>query len=255
MNHNARIFYGKRMKILIVEDSRTQAVHLKSLLERNGYDVIWAENGKTAWEAIEQDPPDVVITDILMPKMDGYELCRKIKVDESTRHIPVILVSRLSDPEDIIKGIESGADNFITKPYDEDALVARIDYIFVNMRLRREKRSEMGLEVFFGGKKHFITADRIQMLDLLLSTYEEARRRTTELEKAHKELQEAYRRIRTLEGILPICSGCKKIRDEQGVWHSLEEYIGSRSNARFSHGLCPECAERLYPEYFKKKPV
>ncbi|SFM92678.1 response regulator [Thermodesulforhabdus norvegica] len=253
MSGDTGVLGGKSMKILVVEDSKTQAVHLKSLLERNGYYVVCAENGKAAWEVLQRDPPDIVITDILMPEMDGYELCRKIKADEKTRRIPVVLVSRLSDPEDIIKGIESGADNFITKPYDEEALVARIDYISVNKKLRRENRSEMGLEVFFGGKRHFITADRIQILDLLLSTYEEARRRAVELEKAHKELQEAYRKIKTLEGILPICSGCKKLRDDDGIWHSLEEYLEARSNTRFSHGLCPECAERLYPDYFGKK--
>lgn len=112
---------------------------------------------------------------------------------------------------------------------------------------------DMGLEVFFADRRHFITSDRIQILDLLFSTYESALQKARELERANRRLQEALETIKTLEGILPICANCRKIRDESGQWQSLERYIGERSNAVFNHGLCPDCARRLYRKYFGHK--
>lgn len=239
--------------ILVVEDSLTQAVRLQSLLEDNGYRVTMATNGAEALSLLERIRPTVVISDIVMPGMDGYELCRRIKGNAKTMDVPVILVTQLSEPEDILKGLECGADNFITKPYEEDFLLSRIQYILINRRIRTKVCTDMGLEVFFANRRHFITSDRMQILDLLFSTYESALQKARELERANKKLQEALETIKTLQGILPICAGCKKIRDESGEWQSLERYIGERSEATFSHGLCPDCARKLYPQYFNRK--
>lgn len=237
-------------KILVVEDSLTQAVHLEALLAKAGYLVKVASNGQEAIEILSSWRPDLVISDIVMPGMDGFELCRRIKQSENTKDIPVMLVTHLSEPEDIIRGVECGADSFITKPYEEDFLISQVNYIFVNKALRSRSRAEMGLEVFLGNKKYFIAADRIQILDLLLSTYETAIRKARELEKAYQELKKAHEKVQILENLLPICSNCKRIRDEQGNWHSIEEYIGNRTGTKFSHGLCPDCARKLYPEVF-----
>lgn len=243
----------EEVHILVVEDSFTQAVRLQSLLEENGYRVTTAANGAEALSLLERTQPTLVISDIVMPGMDGYELCRRIKSVAKTAGIPVILVTQLSEPEDILKGLECGADNFITKPYEEAFLLSRIQYILINRRLRAKVCTDMGLEVFFANRRHFITSDRIQILDLLFSTYESALQKARELERANKKLQEALETIKTLQGILPICASCKKIRDESGHWQSLERYIGERSDATFSHGLCPDCAKKLYPQYFDRK--
>lgn len=250
---NNGISFENDVHILVVEDSFTQAVRLQSLLEHNGYRVTTATDGSEALSLLERQHPTLVISDIVMPGMDGYELCRRIKSEPQTTDIPVILVTQLSEPEDILKGLECGADNFITKPYEENFLLSRIQYILINRRLRTKVCTDMGLEVFFANRRHFITSDRIQILDLLFSTYESALQKARELERANKKLQEALETIKTLQGILPICSGCKKIRDESGEWHSLERYIGERSEAKFSHGLCPDCAKKLYPQYFDRK--
>ena len=252
MNAN-EVTTHEREHILVAEDSFTQAVKLQSLLERNGYHVTLAQDGAGALSVLQHTRPIMVISDIVMPEMDGYELCRRIKNDKSTADIPVVLVTQLSEPDDILKGLECGADNIITKPYDESFLLSRIQYIVINQRLRKNVRTEVGLEVFFANRKHFITSDRIQILDLLLSTYESALQKARELEQTNKKLQEALETIKTLQGILPICASCKKIRDESGEWQSLERYIGERSNATFSHGLCPECAKKLYPQYFDRR--
>jgi two-component system response regulator VanR len=237
--------------ILIVEDSPTQAIRLQSLLEEAGYKISVASNGADAVSHLDKHIPDLVITDILMPEMDGYELCRKIKENDDLKGIPVLLLTQLTEPEDIIKGLESGADNFVTKPYDPKLLLSQIDYILINRAMRISPRTEMGIEVFFAGRKFFINSDRMQMLDLLFSTYQNSLQQKRELERANKELKEALDTIKTLHGILPICASCKKIRDDRGAWSQVEAYIEKHSDIQFSHGICPECTKKLYPEFVK----
>jgi CheY-like chemotaxis protein len=178
-------------EILIVEDSPTQVVRLQYILEENGFQVSVARNGREALDKLKIHIPTMVISDVVMPEMDGYELCRRIKSDEDLKNTPVILLTALTDPGDIIKGLESGADNFITKPYQERFLISRIQYILINRELRSKAVSEMGIEIFFAGKKHFLAADRIQIIDLLLSSYEAAVEQYRELENANWELTKA----------------------------------------------------------------
>ncbi|WP_099190843.1 diguanylate cyclase [Tepidibacter mesophilus] len=190
---------NKEIQILIVEDSLTQAEQLKFILEKRSYKVIIANDGIQALEYINEFMPDLVVTDILMPKMDGYELCQKIKENDKLNHIPVILLTSLSDPIDVIKGLKIKADNFITKPYNEKFLLSRIQHMLINVELRKNKIGEMGIEVFFAGEKHFINSERIQIIDLLLSTFENAVQKSKELENANNELKKAFETIRKLE--------------------------------------------------------
>ena len=373
------------LDILIVEDSRTQAEELRYILEKKDFRVSLAVNGKEALHFLQRRIPDIVITDILMPEMDGYELCKRIRADEKLKDVPVILVTSLSEPTDVIKGLEAGANNFITKPYDEKYIISRIEYLLANRELRRNAETDMGAKVFFSGHNYFITAERLQILDLLLSTYESAYHQNRELlttqkklresneqlqeEKAKTEsiiaaigdgisiqdldhtivyqnqihistfgdhrgekyyqayrhnespcdpcsflttfkdggihsnemiapvangtscfevttsplrdaagdiiagiavvrnvdqrkkleqerenlitdLQEALANIKTLSGLIPICANCKKIRKDSGYWQQMEAYISDHSEAKFSHGICPDCARELYPEFF-----
>jgi DNA-binding response OmpR family regulator len=170
-------------EILVVEDSPTQALHLQHILERQGYRVSVAKSGLAALAMMSQRKPTIVISDIVMPAMDGYQLCRQIKANEQFKDIPVILVTTLSDPEDVIRGLECGADAFIMKPYDERYLLARLQYFLVNRHLRKEEKIQTGVEIVFTGQKHFITSDRLQILDLLLSVYENAVQKNRELVK------------------------------------------------------------------------
>lgn len=191
----------------------------------------------------------MVISDVIMPEMDGYELCRKIKENENLKDIPVILLTTLSDTTDIIKGLECKANNFITKPYEEEFLIARIEYILMNMDIRKQINTEMGLEIYFAGHKHFLDNDRIQILDLLLSTYESAVQKSIQLEKANRELKEALETIKTLNGLIPICSLCKNMRNDSGYWQKVEEYIKEYSQAELRHAICPDCAKKHFPDY------
>src|SRR5207247_7041135 len=122
--------------------------------------------------ALATHRPTLVITDINMPEMDGYELCRRIKDDPQLKELPVILLTSLSDPEDILKGLECGADNFIVKPYDEEFLLSRIQHVLANVALRTKTHGHDLTEIYFAGRTYKLTADRIHSIDLLLSTSE-----------------------------------------------------------------------------------
>lgn len=182
-------------EILIAEDSPTQAQRLRYILEQQGYRVTAAVNGRLALEAARARKPALILSDVVMPEMDGYELSRRVKSDPNLADVPVILVTSLSDPQDVIRGLECRADNFILKPYDERYLLSRLRFVLVNREMRQSDQPGMGLEIFFNGQRHFITADRLQILNLLLSTYEAAIQRNKELEHVNKELAAANKEL------------------------------------------------------------
>jgi signal transduction histidine kinase len=183
------------IEILIVEDSPTQAERLRRLIQSVRYKARVAANGRLALEAIRERKPHLVLSDIVMPEMDGYELCSAIKTDSALREIPVILVTSLTDPKDIIRGIECGADNFIRKPYAEDYLLNRIGHMLVNQKLRRNQNMEVGIALYLGDQKHFINAERQQILDLLISTYEQAVQVNSELQARERQVIELNMRL------------------------------------------------------------
>lgn len=106
-------------RILIVEDSRTQAELLRLLLTGEGYEVDVALAGREGLAKAMPVCPALIISDVTMPEMDGFELCRALRASEITRHVPIILLTAMSSPADIINGLEHGADNFIPKPYND----------------------------------------------------------------------------------------------------------------------------------------
>ncbi|MEW6209388.1 MAG: response regulator [Acidobacteriota bacterium] len=183
------------VSILVVEDSPTQAERLVHILELQGYRVSSARNGREAVESLKRRRSDVVISDVMMPEMDGFELCRAIRADPSLHSVPVILATSLSDPEDVLRGLESGADNFIVKPYDENLLLSRVRYILANKLIKESDKSEMGLNIFFGGRAYNITSTRLQILNLLLSTYDAAMQKNRELVDTQKELKAFNERL------------------------------------------------------------
>jgi signal transduction histidine kinase len=176
-----------KIKILIAEDSITQAMQLQHILAENNYEVTVTVNGREALDAISKSRPSIVISDIVMPEMDGYELCREIKSSASSRDISVILLTTLSQPEDVIKALQCGADKFITKPYDEDHLIATIRHMNENLNNREEIRG--GIRFSYRDETYSIRSDRLQILNLLISTYETAVAKNLELIKTQDELK------------------------------------------------------------------
>jgi diguanylate cyclase (GGDEF)-like protein/PAS domain S-box-containing protein len=202
------------VEILIAEDSPTQAERLQGLLEGHGYAAVLAADGRQALVLARQHRPSLVISDVLMPELDGYDLCKAIKADEKLKDIPVMLVTTLSDPQDVIRGLECGADNFIRKPYDERDLLSRIDYLLMNLELRKSQKMQLGLEINLGGHKHFITAERQQILDLLVSTYEQAVLVNNELMLREKQLAHSNQ---VLNGLFRIAEGLNRAVNEHEV--------------------------------------
>jgi len=175
--------------ILIVENSHIQTGCLKNMLEKNGYRISVARDGQEAARILKTPfTPRIVIIDIVMPDMIGYELCSHIKRQKYLNDIPIVLLTSLFDPESVMMMLECGADNFITKPYSEEILINRIRSVMLNKKLRDGQDAQKGIEIHFAGKKHIITAQRQQVMDLLVSTYENAAHKNRELEFVNTQL-------------------------------------------------------------------
>jgi diguanylate cyclase (GGDEF)-like protein len=174
--------------ILVVEDSRVQAKGLQRFLQKHGYQVLLAFNGREGLAAAKECKPRVIMADIVMPVMDGFEMCRAIRADENLNKIPIVMVTSLSDAGDIIRGLEAGADSYVSKPYEEEVLLARIWDALSLSKMNYDPVSEKALEVVFRGKTYSITARRSQILSLLLSTYDDAVRQNVKLRDARADL-------------------------------------------------------------------
>lgn len=173
------------MDILIAEDDRTSATVLSETLRRMGHRVTATPDGLDAWSRFQDIPPDVVITDWMMPGMDGLELCQRIRSHHTQRYPYILILTALTGKERFLEGMDAGADDYLTKPFDPDELAARL-----------------------------------RVAERILGLTEEVRR---------------------LEGLLPICSYCKRIRDQADRWTTIESYITERCDASFTHSICPSC--------------
>ena len=195
------------MRVLIAEDDTTSRRVLETVLRKWGYEVISVADGEAAWEALRcGDAPRLAILDWMMPGLEGTEVCHRIRQQRGGDATYIILLTVMGHKEDIVAGLDAGANDYITKPFDKDELRARV---------------QVG-------------------------------RRVLELQSALAErvtaLEEALAHVRTLQGVLPICMHCHKIRTDQESWERIETYIQAHSDAEFSHGCCPDCIEKHYPK-------
>jgi len=177
-------------RILVVEDSPTQAERVRLLLEGEGYRVEVARNGREGLEKVRSTHPGLVISDVVMPEMDGFALCRAVKSTEATRRIPFVLLTERNAPADVIQGFEVGADNFITKPFTDAALVDRVRRIFEHLELHQTSggpESEVALHV--GGRRFVVSAGKAQIVELLLSTLEDLAQVNAALQQRERELE------------------------------------------------------------------
>lgn len=180
----------KSEAILIVEDSPTQREQLRYILECEGYRVEAAVSGEDALEKLKEIQPALIISDVNMPGIDGFELCRRYKLESRGDDAPFMLLTSMSDPIDVIRGLESGADSFTVKPYEHQTLLSRVSYMLANCQIHGSDSSKMGVEIRFANRTFFISSDRLQILNLLLSTYETAVQKNRELLDAQKELRD-----------------------------------------------------------------
>jgi PleD family two-component response regulator len=208
-------------KILIVDDNPVNLRLLSKMLATQGYNVFSVEDGPQALVEALSISPDLILLDIMMPKMDGYEVCQRLKANEQTRNIPVIFISALSEMEDIIQALTIGGVDYITKPFRAEEVFARV-------------QTHLALQSL---QKQLQIANR------------ELAGRNEQLQKRNAELQEALSTIKTISGFVPICAWCHtKIQNEEGEWLELEAFIETHSEAEFTHGICPSCKQRLTDE-------
>lgn len=201
--------------VLVVDDSMLVREMVHGMLDELGYRVVGsAVDGAEALEKVRELRPDVVLMDLEMPRLDGLEATRRITADSST---PVVVLTAYESPRLIEKVSAAGASAYLIKPPDRGDL-----HRAITVALARQ-------------------ADLAQ-LRRLNSALE---RRHAEREQLLRWLKDAVAEIRTLRGLIPICSSCKKVREDDGYWKGIEVYVSEHSHAEFSHGLCPDCAIRL----------
>lgn len=200
------------IRVLIAEDDFLVSREISRTVKQIGHAVVAeVSSGEEAIEKVCQLKPDIVLMDIQMPGMDGLQASRHIQARCPT---PVVVLTAYESQDLVERAVETGVGAYLTKP---------------------PNTSEIERAIMISMARH---ADLIACREL----YEKLAKRTGELEKALAE-------INTLKGLLPICSACKKIRDDQGSWEQIEVYIKHRSEVEFSHSICPECARALYPEF------
>jgi phosphoserine phosphatase RsbU/P len=198
------------MTVLVADDHDVNRKLLRAILTTEGYDVVEAANGVDALNVLESSSAPIVgLIDWEMPQMEGIEVCRQARMLAKTHPLFLILVTVRDSKQDVVAGLLSGANDYITKPFDKTELLARV---------------KVGT----------------QMVDLQQTLTERV-----------EELKEALLNVKQLSGLLPICSYCKKIRDDQNYWQQVESYVGKHSEAKFSHSICPHC----YDEFVKPQMI
>lgn len=173
-------------KILLAEDSKTQAEYLKMLLESEGYTVVSADDGQIAKEKLQSFIPDLIISDIVMPRVNGYELCRYVKTNPELSSIPFVILTALDSAEDLLRGLEVGADNFIRKPFQEQYLLTRIARIFNNIYSANHESLDKPIEIEYSGNKITLNTNTIhttQIVELLLSMVEDLGRQNNDFKE------------------------------------------------------------------------
>lgn len=199
-------------RVLVADDDAVSARVLGATLRRWGYEVETVRDGLAAWERLQQeDPPRLAVLDWMMPGLEGPEICRRVRALHRPVPTYIILLTARGQAQDVVVGLESGADDYVTKPFDQAELHSRL------------RVGERIIELQQG------LADRV------------------------RELEEALSQVKTLKGLLPICAYCMKIRDDRNYWQRVETYIAAHSNARFSHGICPECWKNVVEPELKQQ--
>ncbi len=192
------------MRILIAEDDPVSRRVLEATISKFGYDVVVTADGTEAWAVLQGgEAPSLVILDWMMPGLDGVEICRRVREIPTATPPYLILLTAKSEKGDVVAGLDAGANDYLTKPFDRLELRARI---------------QVGAQVLELQKS---LADRV------------------------RELEDAMTQVRQLQGLLPICSYCKKIRDQQNYWQRVDSYLSEHSDVQFSHGICPDCYDQV----------
>jgi signal transduction histidine kinase len=189
----------RKIRVLAVEDSATQAEELRLMLESGGFEVETASSAEHALERLERSPFHAVVSDIVMPGQSGYDLCRRLKGDVRWASMPVLLLTALTDPIDVMHALESGADSFLSKPCEPEHLIARVNALLESRRLRARAHGASGIDILFEGRRFTVPSDKEQILDLLVSTFEDMVRKNSEIVAARDALAAKHAQLQRVE--------------------------------------------------------
>jgi len=202
------------MKVLIADDDPTALFLHQEIITEWGFESVTASNGREALSLLRQKPqPQIAVLDWMMPELDGVEVCRHLRQEVKEPYIYVLLVTAKNRKENIVQGLEAGADDYLTKPFHSQELKARL-----------------------------ATGKRIVELQGELLRVRENQKQLI------AELQQALENVKTLSGLIPLCAWCRKIRDDEGYWKQIEDYLSSHSDAKITHSICPECEKKFRGE-------
>jgi DNA-binding response OmpR family regulator len=197
------------VKVLVADDEAVFRRLLRAALVPAGYELVEVADGVAAWDVMAaEEAPTLAVLDWVMPGLDGVEVCRRVRERQATVAPYLILLTAKDRTEDVVAGLEAGADDHIAKPFAPAELRARVA---VGARVVTLQQS---------------MAERVRALE------------------------EALAQVKALQGLLPMCAWCKKIRNDQNYWQQVETYIAERSDARFTHSICPDCRERVRRDRF-----
>ena len=183
-------FFPQNYTILVVEDSAVQAELMRRALHGAGYKVVIAKNGDEGLEQAKNVKPSIILSDVNMPVIDGYQFCKALRKETSLKTIPVILVTMLSDPNDVLKGIQAGADAYLTKPYNIPALLTWIHNLLTRTDPHATDDEDRETEVLIDGEPCRVRVGSQRMMSLLLSIYENAVQQNRELQKSQEALKD-----------------------------------------------------------------
>lgn len=209
----------RQLRIFLVDDSKSNLALLGEMLEANGYQVFTATDGESALRKVQSITPDLILLDIEMPGANGVDVCRLIKRRQDLCDVPIIMMTSLTSLTDKVEAFKAGCVDYITKPLQLEEVKARVD---AHLQIRRLQSQLCA--------------------------------RNAALEKTNLELKEALDNIETLSGLLPMCASCKSVRDDDGFWQEVEAYLSTHTHAEFSHGICPCCIDKLYPDLGLRSP-
>jgi len=207
-------------QILIVDDTPANLQLLSRMLMAQGYEVRLSASGEEALAAVRQALPDLILLDVHMPKMDGYQVCERLKGDERTRHVPVIFISALDQTEDKAKAFVVGGVDYVTKPIQIEEVLARLQ-THLSLRDLRAQLDRVGAE---------LAAERAEQARL------------------KGELQAAQSEMKTLCSLLPVCATCQDLRDERSYWRQVQAYVQEHAQALAPYAMCAQCAEERTPD-------
>lgn len=200
-----------KQKILIVDDRPENLLVLESILETLDIEIITSMSGEETLQKVMDDDFTIIILDVQMPGMNGFEIAKYLRGVEKTKYIPIIFVTAISkDEEYIFQGYEVGAVDYLFKPVEPHILKSKVA---VFLQLQQQKNI---------------------------------------IKKQAEELQQKINEVKVLRGILPICSHCKKIRNDKGFWQQVDAYLQEHTEAELSHGICTDCAKKHYPQFYEK---